>query len=165
LGLACAETCDLLTDWLASDVWGRLRQRSLRRVEDAFYDAAGFLDQPLAELLTQVNEQMDMAAAEQLISQAHDAVHSVARRYLHWRQAELFAEAESRLGDLRDEICALTAELRISPATPAARDRVRTLLRRALAVIPALVLALAGASPAQPRCSRISDHGSMTRPV
>jgi hypothetical protein len=151
LGQACAETCDLLTDWLVSDGWGRLRQRSLRRVEDAFYNAAEFLDEPLAELLTQVNEQMDIATAEQMIRQAHQAVRTVARRCPHWRQAELFAEAESRLGDLRGEICALTAELRISPATPVARDRVRTLLRRAVAVIPTLALAMAGASPAQMR--------------
>jgi hypothetical protein len=163
LGQACAETCDLLTDWLASDGWGRLQQRSLRQVGDAFYDAAGFLDQPLAELLSQVNEQMAIATAEQLIRQAHDAVHTVSRRCPHWRQAELFAEAESRLGDLRGEICALMAELRTSPATPAARARVHTLLRRAVAVIPTLALAMP--ARAQPKWSRISRHGSMTRPV
>jgi hypothetical protein len=55
LGQACAETCDLLTDWLASNEWRRLRQRSLPRVADAFHDAAGYLDRPLAELLAQVS--------------------------------------------------------------------------------------------------------------
>ncbi len=146
---ACTETCDLLTDWLASGEWGQLRQRSLRRVEDAFHDAAGFLGRPLAELLAQVNTEIDVVAAEQLISKAHDAVRAAARKFPRWRQAELFAEAESRLGELRREVCRLATELRTSPVTPAARGRTRKLLLRAAAVIPTLALAMAATSPAQ----------------
>lgn len=157
LAQACAEVCDLLGDWLTSEDWSRLRPRISARVADALLrreDYAGFLDQMLADALTRARQAAGTASpAASLVTEARAAVERTAGRHLSWTQQELFDTADRRVRELRAETCQLAGDLRSAvtagPAADARRRRARTALMKALGILPALVLAIGGVSPAQ----------------
>lgn len=180
---ACGQVCDLLTDWLDSDYWTRLRPPSRgSRVADGFpagRDYAAFLDATLSDALARAGMRLEgserpgsggrpegdadavtpTAQTVQRVQSAREAVSRVARRHRRWRQADLYAEASKRVGDLRDEACgqatALRALLIVLKApdggqAAAARGRAGTALRKALGALPALALPLVlSVTPAQ----------------
>jgi hypothetical protein len=157
LAEACRTVCDLLRDWLASDDWTGMRPRASARVADAVprrEDYASFLDQMLADAMARAGRAagaVSLAAA--LVAEARAAVERTAGRHLGWTQRELFATADSRVRELRAETCKLAGDLGTAvapgPAGEARRRRAWTALKTAIGVLPALVLAMAGASPAQ----------------
>jgi hypothetical protein len=157
LAEACRKVCDLLRDWLASEDWARMRPRASSRVADVVSrreDYASFLDQMLADAMAQacrVTGAASLAAA--LVAEARAAVERTAGRHLSWTQRELFSTADSRVRELRAETCKLAGDLSTAaatgPAGEARRRRAWTALKTAIGVLPALVLAMAGASPAQ----------------
>ena len=157
LAEACTQVCGLLRDWLASDSWSRMRPRASLRVADAVpgrEDYARFLDEMLADALTRAAQAAGVASpATALVFGARAAVERTGGLHLRWTQRELFSTADSRVRELRAETCMLAGDLgtpvAAGPAGEAKRRRARTTLKTALGVLPTLVLAMAGASPAQ----------------
>jgi hypothetical protein len=157
LAAACAQVCDLLKDWLTSEDWRRMRPSPAARVADAVArreDYARFLDQALEDVMTRASRAAAVPSlAAWLVAEARAALERVAGRHLWWTQRELFGSAESRMRELRAETCKLAGDLgRAATAQPtgeAGRRRARTALKTVVGVVPALVLAMAGASPPQ----------------
>jgi hypothetical protein len=179
LAQACAESCDLFTDWLASDYWMQARPRNRTAlVAEAMpqgEDYARFLDPLLADMLARGALPTDglpgdglpgdglpgdglPGDAAELVTSAREAVQRMARRHPRWQQPELFREADSRIRALRADVCALATSLKNNlhqdeqthkRTKEARRSRALAALKRTLAVIPALTLAMAGATPAQ----------------
>jgi len=157
LAEACRGVCGLLRDWLASDDWTGMRPRASARVADAVprrEDYASFLDQMLADAMARACQAAGAASlAAALVAEARAAVERTAGRHLSWTQRELFSTADSRVRELRAETCKLAGDLSTpvatGPAGEARRRRAWTALKTAIGVLPALVLAMAGASPVQ----------------
>lgn len=157
LAQACTEVCDLLGDWLASEDWSGLRPRNSVRVTNALprrEDYAEFLDQLLADALTRARQAAGTASpAVSLVAEARAAVERTAGRHLRWTQRDLFNTADRRVQELRAEVCQLVGDLRSTvtagPTADARRRRARTALMKGIGMLPALVLAIGGVSPAQ----------------
>ena len=157
LAQACAEVCDLLGDGLASEDWSGLRPRISARVADALprrEDYAGFLDQWLADALTRACQVVGtISPAVSLVTEARDAVERTAGRHVMWKQRDLFDTADRRVRELRAETCQLAGDLRSTvmagSAVDARQRRARTALKKGIGMLPALVLAIGGVSPAQ----------------
>lgn len=149
LAQACAEVCELLTDWLASPHWTQWPRDGSTLVGAALdrQDYVRFLDQTLADVAGRAGLTRDTAKC--LVDNARDAVASRASRRPPWRQHDLFEEADLRVQALRTEVCALAPVLAAPEGGPAQQRRARSLLRRALLVLPTIMLAMAATSPAQ----------------
>ncbi|MBO0802322.1 MAG: hypothetical protein J2P25_04520 [Nocardiopsaceae bacterium] len=150
LAQACGEVCDLLTDWLASDDWARLRPPRGATVADAIpgrRDYAAFLDPALADVLTMSGLAAETAGP--MVREAREAVARTARRHARWRQEELFREADDRVRELRADTCAQAARLRALLSGSAeeragtVRDRAQAVLKRVRAFLPTLALTMA----------------------
>jgi hypothetical protein len=158
LAKACAESCDLFTDWLASDDWARQRSRKpTARVADALpqgEDYAHFLDPLLVDMLVRGGLPTDdmSANAPDLATSARKAVQRMAQKHPRWKQSELFHEADSRVRALRGVVCALATSLKSNMQQDAAKEarrrRAWIALKRTLAVLPALSL-MASLTPPQ----------------
>jgi len=160
---ACSEVCALLVNWLASPSWAQLRPKPSAQVaviEREEYVA--FLDEMLADALSRVG--LAWHAAASLVNDARVAIERTAGRHLPSAQRDLYRDADERLRDLRGEVCTLAVALRAAVSedakstgeatcsddkTSARRQRARTILKRALLVLPPLIFAMLGASPAQ----------------
>jgi hypothetical protein len=114
-------------------------------------DFTRFLDETLADAVTQVG--LDGEAAAELVDVAREAVARMTGFHFRRSQLELFNEAESRLRDLRDEVCALAAEfrtdIRVATEKAARRQRAGAALKRTRAVLTTLTLTLAAVTPTQ----------------
>jgi len=134
-----------------------MRPRPEVRVADAVArreDYARFLDRALEDVMTRASRAAGVPSlAGSLVAEARAALERAAGRHLWWTQRELFGSAESRVRELRAEICKLAGDLgRAAAAQPtreASRRRARAALKTIVGVVPALVLAMAGAGPAQ----------------
>lgn len=161
---ACAESCDLFTDWLASDDWAQQRSRKpTARVAEALpqgEDYAHFLDPLLVDMLGRGELPTDDMSANvpELVTSAREAVQRMAQKHPRWKQSELFREADSRVRALRGVVCALATSLKRNMhqdehahkrTKEARRRRAWTALKRTLAVIPTLTLTMAGMAPPQ----------------
>jgi hypothetical protein len=154
---ACGKTCALLRDWVASEDWRRMRPKASARVADAVparADYARFLDQMLADALARADRSAagtSLAAA--LVYEARAAVERTAKRHLTWTQRALYTEADNRMRDLRAEVCRLAGDLSTAvaagPAANARRKLAWTVLKKAIGVLPALILTLGAVSPPQ----------------
>ena len=164
LAKACAESCELFTNWLASDHWAQARSRNRTAcVAEALpqgEDYARFLDSMLIETLVRAGLSADSmtANATALVVSAREAVERMARKHPRRQQLELFQEADSRVRALRADVCALAVSLKDNigqdesthkRTKEARRLRSREALKRTLAVIPALTLSMLTATPAQ----------------
>lgn len=164
LAQACAESCDLFTDWLASEHWKQARPGNrTARVAAALpqgEDYARVLDPMLADMLVRgALPTDDMAAnAAGLVVSAREAVQRMAQKHPRWLQPELYHEADSRVRALKADVCALASSLKSNlgqdedahkRTKEARRRRARTALKSTFAVIPALVLTMLSATPAQ----------------
>lgn len=153
---ACGESCELLRDWLTGPGWAGMHPGASARMRAADVVAAredftSFLDETLADAVTRAGLAGEVAS--KLVDAAREAITKMTGLHFRLSQLELFDEADFRLRDLRDEVCALTADLRtdisLTAAKAARRRRAWAALKRTLAVLPTLTLALGGASPAQ----------------
>lgn len=156
LAQSCDESCELLRDWLTGPGWAGMHPGASARARAADViaareDFASFIDETLADAVTRAGLAGEVAV--ELVDAAREAVAKMTGLHFRRSQLELFDEADFRLRDLCDEVCALAADLRtdisLATAKAARRRRAWAVLKRTLAVLPTLTLALAGASPAQ----------------
>lgn len=91
------------------------------------------------------------AEAAELVGKARVSVERTAGRYRSWMQRELFSEADSRVRELRAEVCQLARDLGTAVGAPgeARRKRARKTLTTVIRVLPMLILAIGGVSPSQ----------------
>lgn len=164
LAQSCAETCDLLQDWLASSWWEQLRPSADGPIGDVVPDLEHFqefLDPMLTDALAQASRHGVSVPASH-VDEARAALQATARRHRRMKRRQLFQLANERINALRQEVCALADHLRTSTKDTAMRDavrrRARTALTKASGLLVALVLAMGGAGPHQ-MTQNLSDWG------
>jgi hypothetical protein len=146
---SCRQVCDLLTDWLESDLWESLRASVGRPIADFVQDQEQFdrLLPTLQDVLERASGPLIKAVPE-YVGQTREALRAAAVR-----DQKLFQKAEDKVGALKDEVCELAAQLRNRNATHEQKTNARVRARKRLATVimllPPLFMAMAGVTPHQ----------------
>jgi hypothetical protein len=163
LAQSCAETCDLLQDWLDSGWFAEQRpagDRLLAETVPGPEEFARFLGPPFADTLAWLEQRgLEVTAAQ--LARARAGVAALARRHRRMRRTELREVAEVRVRTLAREVCQAAAQLREialagtsdEPAAPTWRHKAQRALKKAAAALPSIALSLTlsmlGAGPHQ----------------
>jgi hypothetical protein len=152
LAQSCAETCDLLQDWLDSGWFAEQRRAGDGLLADTVPSPeqfARFLGPPFADTLARLGRcGIEVTPAQ--LEQARAGVAALARRHRRMRRAELREVAEARVRSLAREVCQGAAQLREiaragtsdEPAAPAWRHHAQRALKKAAAALPSIGLSL-----------------------
>lgn len=139
----CADTCQLLGDWLESGWFDQSRaadetpltaalaspEQFARLLGPAFGDA---LDR-LARCGLEVNRAQ--------LEQARDGVARLARRHLRIKTKDLYEIAQWRVRELSREVCRAASQMKKNPT--AFRSRAQRALKKVAAFLPSVALSLA----------------------
>lgn len=142
----CRQVCDLLEDWLKSDVWNSLRASAITNFakDQQQFDS---LFPTLQDVLERAGGHLKKDFPK-YVGEAREALRAAADR-----DQLLFQKAEDKVGELKGEICELAALLSDRNAEhdekTKARVRARKLLNGVIMLLPSLVMAMAGVSPSQ----------------
>lgn len=149
LAESCRQACQLLKDWLESDVWNGMRATTGGAIANFAKDQEQFdrLLPTLKDVLERASGHLINALPE-YVNQARKALKAAADR-----DQELFQKAEKKVSALREEVCELAKTLddlnTASEKKTLARVRARDLLAKVKALVPVLVIAMAGVTPSQ----------------
>jgi hypothetical protein len=156
LAQACAEACDVLTNWLGSPEWAALCPAGRAPIADAIPEWARvkpFLD-PLKETLAAIaRRQKDLPTAGAIGDPARyvdgiiAAAEQTARRFRRFDRQKLFQDATGRVSGLRDDVCALSGDLTDKTKSAERRKKARSVLVKAAGLLLTLTLTMAGAGP------------------
>jgi hypothetical protein len=155
LAQSCAETCDLLGDWLDSREWAGACPKDDRPVEDYVLDQKEFervLGPMLKDAMARASRH-GLKVPPEFVDEARAAVAAAARRR-PMKSKKLFRDATDSVSKLQKEVCALAKDLRTpTTANPAKQRRARNALTRVrgllLPLVIPLIFGLAGAGPSQ----------------
>jgi len=145
LAQSCVEACHLLRDWLESGWFAQARSASGGLLAAAVPTAAQFaefLDPAFTDTLRRIATYgipIEVAALER----ARAEVEALARRHLRSTRNQLFGAAQTRVADLRDEVCQAAPRIQKSPT--AYRHRTQRELKKVAAFLPTVALTLGGA--------------------
>ena len=147
LAQSCAETCDLLNDWLADPFWERLQSLGdgpVRESVPSQREFTQFLGPSLKDAMVQARERgITIPDPDSLVDEARQQVVATTRRYPRLRRQQLFSQARDRVERLRDEVCKLVGIAnRESPHDPFWRRAARKTLSKLPDVLLAVALAL-----------------------
>jgi hypothetical protein len=152
LAQTCAETCDLLQDWLDSGWFAEQRSAGdglLAETVPSAEQFARFLGPPFADTLAWLGRcGVEVTPAQ--LEQARAGVAELARRHRRMRRAELRQIAEARVRPLARSVCQAAAQLRkistagtnAEPAGQSWRRRAERALKTAAAALPTIALSV-----------------------
>jgi hypothetical protein len=149
LAQSCGEACELLKDWLASDIWNGTRPSGDGPIAEFVQDQEHFilLLPTLKDVLDRASR-YGMSVPTECVDQAREALKASARRH-----QQLYQDAEAAVSALKNEVCELAIQLVDRSAThekrAETRKRAGSLLKTVSALLPALVIAMAGVTPSQ----------------
>jgi hypothetical protein len=152
LAQSCAETCDLLQDWLASGWFAEPPPPGddlLAETVPGPGQFARFLGPPFADTLAWL-ARCGIEVSPAQLEQARAGVAELAQRHRRMRRAELREVAEARVRTLAREVCQAATQLReissagtsAEPAGQAWRHRAQRALKTVAAALPPIALSL-----------------------
>lgn len=161
LGESCAEACSLLADWLISPWWEMMRpsrgsRRPIMEFVPSRQDYEDFLGPMLTDAYLRAARQCGMTVSASDIDDVRAAVQATARHYPRMSRRDLFDVANSRVDELKQQVCELSDRLCYQVRVRENRTKARGGIIKVSGVLATFVLAIAGFSPSAAR-SNLSE--------
>ena len=149
LAQSCAESCDLLKDWLADAWWDRSRPSSDTPIKEAVLtqkELASFLG-PMFKASLARARQGGVDVPDSLVDEAREKLAATARRFPRMGRQQLFRQAADRVRTLQKEVCGLASQIGTATRSAAWRRKARKVLDKVSGLLLAVTLAMASAGP------------------
>jgi hypothetical protein len=151
----CAQACDLLTDWLASEWWHAIRPSNGTPLGQLVPDRKRFeefLGPTLKDVLSRASRS-GVTVPPGYVDKARKALEATAGRHPKMTAAQLRQEVAGNVGTLKTDVCRLTDRLHHLGSTQQHRatrwQHARKALTTVWALVPAVVIGMAGVAPGQ----------------